>query len=81
MDGRGKDFDNILILFMKMEMGSCSKLNSNDKKNYFLAVLFMYLLTSTKIAGQVSFSISGIAWPPSLPVTGICHMSAKFCIF
>ena len=40
------DFDDIFILFMKMEMKSCSRLGSkHQQKTTLWAVLFMYLLT------------------------------------
>ena len=52
MDERVSDFDDIFILFMKMEMKSCSRLGSKHQQKTILeAVLFMYLLTNTNIAG------------------------------
>ena len=35
MDGRVSDFDDIFILFMKMEKKSCSRLGSKHQQNYF----------------------------------------------
>ena len=52
MGGSVSDFDkkNIFILFMKLEMKSCSRLGSKHKQIMLGAVLFMYLLTNTNIA-------------------------------
>ena len=51
MDGRVSDFDDIFILFMKMEMEVLFKIRlQTPTKTILGAVLFMYLLTNTNIA-------------------------------
>ena len=50
MDERVSDFDDLFILFMKMEMKSCSRLGFKHQQNYLGPVFFMYLLTNTNIA-------------------------------
>ena len=49
MDGRVSDFDDIFILFMKMEMKMEIRLQT-PTKTILGAVLFMYLLKKTNIA-------------------------------
>ena len=55
MDGRVSDFDDIFILFMKMEMESGSRLGSKHEQKILEAILIMYLLTKTNIAGILFF--------------------------
>ena len=51
------DFDDISILFTKMQMKSCSRLGSKHQQKLFLeGVLYMYVLPSTNIAG-IKFSL------------------------
>ena len=43
MDGRVSDFDDIFILFMKMEMESCSRLGSKHHQKLFWRLFSLYI--------------------------------------
>ena len=50
IDGRMPHFDDILILFMKMEMKSCSRLGFKHQQKQFLGPFSSYILTNTIIS-------------------------------
>ena len=74
------DFDDIFILFMKMQSESCSRLGSKHQRKIFCNdVIFMYSLTNTKNLDKKKIIM--VILPAKSDVSGLTEKGSFFAFW